>query len=166
MFEDEAGFGRISEPSNCWAPPKKRPAIPCQRVRQYKTAYGAVSPLDGKSMFLVLDKSNTENMNIFLKALSEKFADDMVLLCLDRASWHRSDDLAVPENVRLFLLPPRTPEMNPIEQIWAEIRKRGFKNKLFATIQQVIDKFIGVVFELTERTITNITLREWIYQVF
>ena len=166
MFEDEAGFGRISDPVNCWAPPKHRPAVPNQRVRQYKTVYGAVSPLDGKSIFVVLDKSNTENMNIFLKALSEKFPDDMILLCVDNASWHKSKELIVPENVKFFYLPPRTPEMNPIEQIWKEIRKRGFKNKLFATIQQVIERFNEVVSELPEKDIINITLREWIYQAF
>jgi len=164
MFEDEAGFGRISEPENCWAPPKKRPAVPCQRIRQYKTVYGAVSPIDGKRFFLVLDKSNTENMNIFLKGLSEEFADDVILLCVDRASWHKSKDLIVPRNVVFFYIPPRTPEMNPIEQIWKEIRKRGFKNKCFATIQEVIDKFNEVINELSESTIISITLREWIFE--
>ena len=165
MFEDEAGFGRISEPANCWAPPKTRPAVPSQRTRQYKTVYGAVSPVDGKSIFLVLEKSNSENMNIFLKALSEKFADDLILLCVDNASWHTSKKLLiVPENVVFFFLPPRTPEMNPIEQIWKEIRKRGFKNRLFASLQAVVDKFNEVVSGLDENTIINITLREWIYR--
>ena len=107
MFEDEAGFGRITEPAHCWSPPKKRPAVPFQRVRQYKTVYGAVSPIDGESIFLVLEKSNSENMNIFLKALSEKFPDDDILLCLDRAGWHTSKKLLlVPKNIVFFHLPP------------------------------------------------------------
>ena len=165
MFEDEAGFGRISEPANCWAPPKTRPSAPFQRIRQYKTVYGAVSPFDGKSIFLVLEKSNTENMNVFLKALSDKFADDLILLCVDRASWHKSKGLVVPKNVIFFYIPPRTPEMNPIEQIWQEIRKRGFKNQVFATLQQVIDKFNQVVSGLSETVITSITLREWIFEI-
>ena len=167
MFQDEAGFGRISEPAYCWAPPKERPAVPFQRIRQYKTVYGAISPVDGESIFLILEKSNSENMNIFLKALSEKFKDDEILLCLDRAGWHTSKKLLeVPKNIVLFHIPPRTPEMNPIEQIWKEIRKMGFKNKLFKSLQEVIDKFNEVVSELSKNTIISITLRDWIAKVF
>jgi len=166
MFEDEASFGRITEPAHCWAPPKNRPAVPFQRVRQYKTAYGAVSPVDGESIFLVLEKSNSENMNIFLQALSEKFPNDEILLCLDRASWHTSKKLLkIPKNIVFFHLPPRTPEMNPIEQIWKEIRKRGFKNKLIDSIQKVIEIFNEVVRDLSRETIISITLREWIEQL-
>jgi len=167
MFEDEAGFGRISDPIHCWAPPKQRPSVPSQRVRQYKTAYGAVSPIDGKGHFMVLEKSNSENMNEFLKALSEKFPDDEILLCLDRASWHTSKKLlAVPKNIILFHLPPRSPEMNPIEQIWKEIRKRGFKNQIFASIEAVIQRFYEIVGDLSNDTIVSITLRSWIASCF
>ena len=49
MFQDEAGFGRITDPAACWAPPKKRPNVPCLKIREYKSVYGAVSPLDGES---------------------------------------------------------------------------------------------------------------------
>jgi hypothetical protein len=83
MFQDEASFGRISEPAACWAPPAYRPSVPCQKIRQYKPVYGAVSPQDGESYFVVLEKCNTENMTIFLKGLSDKFSDDLILLCMD-----------------------------------------------------------------------------------
>jgi len=165
MFQDEAGFGRISDPAACWAPPKHRPEVPSQRVRQYKTVYGAVSPIDGESLFLVLQKSNTENMNIFLKALAEKFPDDLILLCADNASWHKSIDLIVPFNIRFFYIPPRTPQMNPIETVWREIRKLGFKNKVFPSIKKVIEKFWEVVNALDKETIKSITLRDWIHKI-
>ena len=165
MFQDEAGFGRISDPAACWAPPKHRPEVPSQRVRQYKTVYGAVSPIDGESLFLVLQKSNTENMNIFLKALAEKFPDDLILLCVDNASWHKSNDLIVPFSIRFFYIPPRTPQMNPIETVWREIRKLGFKNKVFPSIIFVIDKFWEVVNALEKTTIRSITLRDWIRKI-
>ena len=88
MFGDQAGFGRISEPANCWAPPKERPSVPCQRIRQYKTVYGAVCPETGESFYHVMDGSNKENMTFFLKKLSEKYPDHIILLVLDNASWH------------------------------------------------------------------------------
>ena len=165
MFADEAGFGRITDPANCWAPPKKRPSVPFQRIRQYKTVYGAVSPADGESHYEVLEKSNTENMSQFLKSLSNKYPDDLILLCVDNASWHKSKDLIVPVNVIRFYLPPRTPEMNPIETIWREIRKLGFKNKVFDTIDAVVAKFNEVVNNMTKASVIGVTLWGWIEDV-
>ena len=76
----------------------------------------------------VLPKCNTEMMNLYLKGLSERFSDDLLLVCCDGASWHKSKGMEVPENIVLFFIPPYTPEMNPIEQIWKELRSRGFSD--------------------------------------
>ena len=65
MYQDEAGFGRINKPKACWCGNGIRPAVPCHRVREYVYAYGAVSPIDGEKVSLILPKSNTECMNIF-----------------------------------------------------------------------------------------------------
>ena len=165
MFQDEASFGRISEPASCWAPPKYRPVVPCQRIREYRPVYGAVSPKDGDSYFVVLEKCNSENMTIFLKGLSERFADELILLCMDRASYHTSNTVTVPKNIILFYIPPRAPKMNPVELMWREIRKRGFKNKVFKSIHDVISKFYDVITELTHEIVKSITLWEWIYKI-
>ncbi|CTD22107.1 transposase family protein [Streptococcus pneumoniae] len=50
---------------------------------------------------------------------------------MDNAIWHKSSILKIPTNIGFTFIPPYTPEMNPIEQVWKEIRKRGFKNKAF-----------------------------------
>jgi putative transposase len=167
MFQDEAGFGRISEPANCWAPPGLRPTSPNQRVREYKTVYGAVSPLDGDSFFMVLDKSNTENMSIFMAELSKKFPDTLILLCLDRASWHKSNDLKIHKNIERFYIPPRTPQMNPIELVWREIRKWGFKNRLFDSINAVVQQFHNVISTcVTNDKIKSLTLWSWVENLY
>jgi putative transposase len=57
--------------------------------------------------------------------------NDYTLFCGGNVSWHKSKDLKIPDNIRRFYIPPRTPEMNPIEQLWQEIRKNGFKNVFF-----------------------------------
>ena len=165
MFQDEASFGRISDPASCWAPPKTRPIVPFQRIREFKPIYGAVSPSDGESYFAVLDKCNTENMNIFLKGLSDKFADDLIFLCMDRASYHKSVTLVVPKNIQCFYIPPRTPEMNPVEIMWKEIRKRGFKNKAFKSIADVIAKFHDVIAGITSADIQSLTFWPWIQEI-
>ncbi len=65
MFQDEARFGRMSDPGRCWAPPHVRPRVGYQLVREFTYAYGAVSPLDGVSDFLILPYMTADVMNLF-----------------------------------------------------------------------------------------------------
>ncbi len=166
MFEDEAGFGRINKPKYCWCPKGVRPLVPCHHVREYRYTYGAVEPLTGESCFLILPYSNTECMNIFLEELSKTYASDYIVLACDGASWHKSNSLVVPANIRLFYLPPATPEMNPIEQIWKEIRKIGFRNECFKTLELVIERLCDTICSLSPAVISSITGRKWILECF
>lgn len=166
MFQDEAGFGRINKPKYCWCVQGVRPSVPCHHIREYRYTYGAVEPLTGESCFLIMPYCNTECMNLFLKELSEQYSEDMILLCCDGAAWHTSKTLLVPENIVLFFLPPYTPEMNPIEQIWKEIRKRGFKNESFSTLANVIDRLCETICSLSAHAVKSITGRHWIFNCF
>jgi putative transposase len=162
MFEDEAGFGRINKPKYCWCFKGMRPVVPCHHIREYRYAYGAVEPLTGENFFLVLPYSNTVCMNLFLRGLSAAYAKDVINLVCDGASWHRSGMLEIPKNIRLIHLPPATPEMNPIEQIWKEIRKRGFRNEIFPSLEKVVDRLCDTICSLSPQTVKSITARNWI----
>ena len=166
MFQDEAGFGRINKPKYCGCQQGLRPSVPCHHIREYRYAYGAVEPLTGESRFLVMPYCNTECMNLFLKELSEQYSEDMILLCCDGAAWHKSKTLQVPENIVLFYIPPYTPEMNPIEQIWKEIRKRGFRNEIFSTLASVIDRLCEIICSLSAEVVKHITGRDWVLKCF
>ena len=166
MFEDEAGFGRINEPSSCWAPSGVRPIVPCQIVREYMQVYGAIDPITGDSCFIIAPACNTECMNVFLSELSKQLGQDYALLCLDNAGWHKSKDLVVPDNIRLFYLPPRTPEMNPIEQLWPEVRKDGFKNKLFKTLGHILKQLSVSLNSISNSLVISVSGRSWILQMF
>lgn len=67
-------------------------------------------------------------------------------------------------NIGFEFIPPDTPEMNPIEQVWAEIRKRGFKNKAFKSLNEVIDKLQEVIQELDWSILKSIVHRNWIFR--
>lgn len=165
-FHDEAGFGRINRPRYCWCKKGIRPSVPCHYIRQYCYAYGAVEPLTGESFFLILPSCDTVCMNLFLERLSKAYADDAILLCCDNAAWHKSKGLKIPENIVLFYLPPCTPEMNPIEQIWKELRGRGFRNEIFSTLDDVVQRLCKVILSLSKQTVRSITARNWIIQCF
>lgn len=166
MFEDEAGFGRINKPKYCWCFPGLRPVVPCHHIREYRYTYGAVEPLTGESFFLIFPYCNTICMNIFLQKLSEEYPNDRIILVCDGAAWHKAHALVIPPNIRMLFLPPATPEMNPIEQIWKEIRKRGFRNEIFKTLNCVIDRLSETICALSHSTIRSITARDWIVKCF
>jgi len=166
MFQDEAGFGRINKPKYCWCERGIRPSVPCHHIREYYYAFGAVEPLTGNHFFLILPKCNTACMNVFLRELSNTYPNDIILLCCDGAAWHKAGGLDIPENIELLHIPPYTPEMNPIEQIWKEIRKRGFRNEVFATLSKVMDRLSDTICSLSNQTVSSITGRDWMIRLF
>ncbi|MDE6934550.1 MAG: transposase [Oscillospiraceae bacterium] len=89
-----------------------------------------------------------------------------ILLCCDSAAWHTSGGLNLPYNIVLFYIPPYTPEMNPIEQIWKEIRKRGFHNEVFASLEKVVERLCDTICPLSNQVISSISVRDWIIKPF
>lgn len=137
MFMDEARFGRISELRRCWAPPGVRPIGLAQVERQYTYAYAAVTPFDGELMSLVLPEVNAEMMSIFLKETARRYANEQVVMIMDQAGWHKAKRLQIPNNITLSWLPPYSPELNPVEHLWEQIRERWFHNHLFSSLKAV-----------------------------
>ena len=84
--------------------------------------------------------SNTECFQIFLEVLARKFSRQDILLVLDGAPNHRCGDLAVPDNITLLYLPPYSPELNPKENLWDEIREKIFKNYALKSMDEVCAK--------------------------
>lgn len=128
MFADEARFGRMNRPRPCWAPLGTRPEVAAQLIREYVYLYGAVSPKDGTCVFLILPAPDTECFQIFLNTVAKRYSRDLILLFVDGAGNHGSDQLALPANIILHPLPPYSPELNPQENIWDEtFEKRSSK---------------------------------------
>ena len=109
---------------------------------------------------------NTVCMNVFLEHLSASYPDDYIVLVCDGAAWHKSGTLKVFPNVELMFIPPYTPEMNPIEQIWKELRKLGFQNEVFATLEKVVDRLCDTINSLSADLIRCITARSWVIKCF
>ncbi len=105
-------------------------------------------------------------MNEFLRQLSKAYPDDHIILVMDNAIWHKSQALEIPDNIAFAFIPPYTPEMNPIEQVWAEIRKRGFKNRAIQTLESVIDKLQEIIQGSDSETLKSIVHRKWVYSDF
>lgn len=150
MFQDEGRFGRISDPRRCWAPSPFRPDVPCQIVREYTYAFAAVSPQDGVLDSLMLPEVNTAMMSLFLAEVSQRHADEFILMFMDQAGWHKAKGLKIPANMRLMWLPPYSPQCNPAEHIWDEIREKWFENKVFDSMKAVEETLVDALASLEQ----------------
>ena len=140
-FQDEARFGRINSPHRCWVK-GKRPVVYSQIVREYTYAYASCFPFDGTLDSLVLPWAFTPAMNVFLDEVSKRHPDKWILMFLDGARWHTSKKLKIPHNIRLVPLPSYSPELNPTEHIWDELREKFFHNLTFDSIASVEDRLV------------------------
>ena len=126
MAGDEGRFGRLGEVRSCWCPEGIRPTVAKQQVRQYVYAYAAVAPALGQMTCLILPYVNTQMMNLFLQQVSREFADYFIIMQVDKAAWHRSSCLKVPENIRLVHQPSYSPQLMPVEHLWMRLEKNIF----------------------------------------
>jgi transposase len=85
------------------------------------------------------------------------------ILLLDQAGWHTSDKLDVPANITLMSLPPKSPELNPVENIWQFIRANWLSNRVFSSYDDIVDHCCYAWNKLVDQpwAIMSIGLRDW-----
>ena len=164
MFEHEARFGRMSDPCRCWAPKGVRPTVSVQIVREYEYAYAAVSPQDGVLDTLVLPTANTEALSVFLAEVARRHADEFIVMVLDGAGWHRAKRLQVPAPIRLVSWPPWSPQLNPAEPIWDEVREKYFANCRFVSLDELEEQLVAglTILEADAQRTASLTSFDWI----
>ena len=139
FFEDEGRFGRISREMYCWVKKDTVPSVARQMIREYIYAYSAIAPQTGDCFSMIAPYCNTEAMNCFLDHLAEQYSSYRIVLLLDKAGWHISKNICLPDNLLLMHLPPYSPELNPVELLWREVRRKYFHNKIFNSLDDVED---------------------------
>lgn len=167
MFQDEARFGRISDPRRCWAPVGVRPEVRAQVVREYEYAFAAVSPHDGTLDSLVLPAVHAEAMSVFLAEVSQRHPGEWIFMVLDGAGWHKAKRLQVPAMMRLVFLPPWSPQLNPVEHLWDEVREKWFANRVFDSLSAVEEQLLTALKTLEEDAarVASFTGFQWIRNI-
>ncbi len=130
-----------------------------QIVREYTYVYAVVAPEEGKMTSLILPSADTAMMNLFLEHVSRTFLDYLLVIQVDQAGWHNAKDLIIPENIRLISQPAYSPELNPVEHIWDEIREKAFPNRAFPSLDAVTDTLCYQLMQLedNERFLRSMT---------
>jgi hypothetical protein len=167
MFQDEARFGRMSDPRSCWAPAPMRPVVNLALIREFRYEYAAVSPWDGGLDYMTSEKMNTDNMSRFLDQVSKAHGQDFMVMVLDGASSHKCKDLIVPENITLVFLPPYSPELNPSELVWNELRRNYFVNKVFDSLNAATLQAENGLSRMSsdKKTVRSLTNWPWISDI-
>lgn len=98
--------------------------------------YGAVEPLSGESFFLEFSHLDGVCFERFVQEFAAAYPEDFHILQLDNGSFHHSQHLKIPENVIFLFQPPHTPEVNPIERLWLEI-KRVLRWEYFSSLEEL-----------------------------
>jgi hypothetical protein len=167
MFQDEGRFGLLGKPRRCWAPVGVRPVVGARLVRKFSYAFAAVCPHDGVMDSLILPWVNAQTMSLFLATVAQRHADEFVVMVMDQAGWHIASELEVPANMKLILLPPYSPEINPAEHIWKALREDCVGNTVFASLEAA-DKALCAglkSLELDHSRMQSLTGFKWITSI-
>lgn len=105
---------------------------------KFKYIFGGFNVNTGDSVFLEADSANTRFFEEFLRIVSNEDPLVLKVIILDNAAYHKSKSLKIPHNVMLYFLPPYSPELNPSERAWQELRRK-FKGIVYKEIVKLLD---------------------------
>ena len=132
-FEDEARFGQQGTLTRVWAPTGSRPTAVRQTQYQYLWVLTAACPQTGAAEGLISPNLNAGVINVFLEQFSAALGPDVhAVLFWDGAGFHTANALKVPANVSIERLPPRSPELMPVENLWHYLREHYWSNRQYA----------------------------------
>lgn len=161
-FQDEARIGQQGTLTSVWAQKGSRPIAAKQTEYEWCYLFAAVNPLTGASSALVAPTVNTALMNRHLAFISREAGPHThVVLVLDQAGWHVAKALRVPKNITLLHLPPYSPELNPVERIWAYLRSHHLSNRVYVDYDELFDETTVAWNRLTESRLQSLTATDW-----
>ena len=162
-FQDEARIGQQGTLTRVWAERGSRPRAVRQTEYQWAYVFGAAAPLTGQSSALIAPTVSTKLMSTHLKMICEEAGDDThVVLVLDGAGWHKAKALKVPANMTLLFLPPYSPELMPMERVWAWMRQHDLSNRVFVDAEEIDQACAASWNKLTPERIKTITHEAWL----
>lgn len=153
--QDESRLGLKTELGRVITAPGVKPIQSVQWQRQAFYLYGIVEPKTGDSFFYEFSHLDAICFEQFLKLVSEAFPTHLNLIQVDNAPAHTAE-LEIPENIVLLFQPPHSPELNPIERVWQDI-KVDLKGEVFETLDSLREALREVLGYLTPDWIASLT---------
>src|SRR5581483_8065015 len=124
-----------------WCRRGQRPIITVQHRYKWIYEYGFVCPSSGQTFWLLLPHVSIAAYSLALAEFARAVGagpDKQVALVLDRAGWHCSEQLVIPEGLHLVFLPPYSPELQPAEHLW-ELSDQALANRHFRDLDELME---------------------------
>lgn len=138
FHEDEARFGQQGTLTRVWARTGSRPRAVRQTQYGYVYVLAATCSETGQAEGLIAPRLDTDIVNLFLAQLSKTLAPNVqAVLVWDRAGYHRAKALRCPANITLLSLPPYSPELNPVENLWHYLRSHHWSNRTYSSVDDL-----------------------------
>lgn len=157
-------YGLISNYRRSWSKVGERTIIDNQQSFSNRYLFSAIAPLSGESFHLMeLEENTSEMVAIFFDELEKNYPNKHLVVVYDNAPSHRPKIVRDRKNITFIPLPPYSPELNPVERFFEEIRK-STANTIFKTLndQETIIAEAVKTLSLDENAIKQLAGYEWI----
>lgn len=156
FVQDESRFGLMPITRRRITAKGVKPIQSVQQVFESYYIYGAVEPLTGENFFLEMPCLDSECFQVFLNELCKYYCDRYIIMLLDNGGIHKAKRLVISDNVVLLFLPPYSPELNPIERLWQDIKgKVGFS--LYEKLERLKGRVAEILKQYTHSAIASLT---------
>ena len=163
-WQDEMRLGQKNGLVRQWVRTGSRPRQPKDQRTKNAYLFGAICPARGTGAALMMPKANTHAMQAHLHEIARAVAPRAhAVVLMDRAGWHITGQLKIPDNITPILLPARAPELNPVENVWQYLRQTYLSNRVFDDYPAIIDAGCQAWNRLIEKPskIMSIGMRQW-----
>lgn len=165
---DEMRYGLMSNYRRSWSKIGKRTEWKNQQEFENGYLYSAVAPISGDSFHLIgFADANSASTRVFLEKLKEAYPKKHIIIVLDNAPFHKLKLLRMMDKLTLIFLPSYSPQLNPTERFFEELRKVT-ANRIFDTLQayeEKIEKKV-ITYSMNTDAVRRLLGFEWIVKQY
>ena len=121
--------------------------------------YAAVEPTTGEAFWWELPRLDADCFTVFLRQFGQQYAESLNIMLLDQAPAHSAQRVPIPENVILVWLPAYSPELNPVERLWEDLKYRidALDTQVRSSLTALQDHVADLIRRYTAETIASLT---------
>ncbi|MEH6711568.1 MAG: IS630 family transposase [Paraglaciecola polaris] len=164
-FQDEARIGQQNTTTRLWAHKGTRPRAVKQQQFDYAYLFGAICPSTGRTEAIIAPWVNRDIMRQHLELISAATESGChAVVIMDGAGWHTDDIAKDIPNLSIIKLPPYSPELNPIEQVWSWLRQHHLANRSFESYDDILEACTTAWNDFVNdlKRVTQMCHRDWL----
>lgn len=156
MFQDETRYGLMTNLKRIVTAKGVQAKVKYQHSYQYLWIWGSFSPLTGDAFYWETPIVNTTIFEAYLQELSQRTPRKYIILVIDNAGFHASQNITIPNNIKLLRIPPYAPELNPAEKVWKYMKSK-VAMKFNESIKDLQDRLTQLIKSMDQELIKSIT---------